>query len=86
MDRSIFSQHIDRRNKIVKNKSILQTSYLPGELPHRHAEIDSIASTIATAFEGDQPSNILIFGKTGTGKTAVMTFIGKELKKEDPEV
>ncbi|MDR2865883.1 MAG: ORC1-type DNA replication protein [Methanomassiliicoccaceae archaeon] len=84
MYKSVFTKHIDKRIKIVKNKSALQTSYLPEVLPHRSREIDSIATIIASAFEGDRPSNILIFGKTGTGKTAVMKFIGNELKKEDP--
>ncbi|MCL2143271.1 MAG: ORC1-type DNA replication protein, partial [Methanomassiliicoccaceae archaeon] len=85
MSGSIFKKHIEKRNRLIRNKSILQTSYLPGELPHRSAEIDSIATVIASAFDGDRPSNIMIFGKTGTGKTAVMNFIGNELKKEDPE-
>ena len=85
MEQSIFAKHLDKRKKLVKNKSILQASYLPDVLPHRSAEIDSIAAVIATAFEGDKPSNILISGNTGTGKTAVMNFIGNELKKEDPK-
>ena len=85
MERSIFTKHIDKRRRIIKDKSILQTSYLPEVLPHRSSEIDSIATIIASAFEGDRPSNIMIFGQPGTGKTAVMNFIGKELKKEDPE-
>ncbi|MCL2712332.1 MAG: orc1/cdc6 family replication initiation protein [Methanomassiliicoccaceae archaeon] len=82
--KSIFTKHIDRRNKIVKNKDVLLTSYMPGELPHRMGDVDAIATVIAPAFEGDKPSNIMIFGKPGTGKTAVMNFIGKEMKKEDP--
>ena len=85
MEQSIFTRHIEKRNKLIKNKNILQTSYLPDELPHRQAEIDSIATIIASAFDGDKPSNIMIFGKPGTGKTAVMNFISKELRKEDPE-
>jgi len=85
MEDSIFKKYIEKRNKLVKNKNILQTSYLPGELPHRSEEIEAIATIITTAFTGDKPSNVMIFGKTGTGKTAVMNFIGNELKKEDPE-
>ena len=85
MEGSIFKRHIEKRNRLVKNKNILQTSYLPGELPHRTAEIDSIATIIATAWDGDKPSNIMIFGKPGTGKTAVMNFIGNELRREDPD-
>ena len=84
MGESIFTRHIEKRSKIVKNKDMLLTSYLPGELPHRSSEIDSVATIIASAFKGNKPSNIMIFGTTGTGKTAVMNFIGNELKKEDP--
>jgi cell division control protein 6 len=84
MGESIFTKHIEKRSKIVKNKDMLLTSYLPDELPHRSSEIDSIATIIASAFKGSKPSNIMIFGTTGTGKTAVMNFIGNELKKEDP--
>jgi len=84
MGESIFTRHIEKRSKIVKNRDMLLTSYLPGELPHRSSEIDSIATIIASAFKGNKPSNIMIFGTTGTGKTAVMNFIGNELKKEDP--
>jgi cell division control protein 6 len=54
-------------------------------LPHRAKEMDAIAAIIVSAFDGDRPSNIMIFGKTGTGKTAVMNFIGNELKKKDPQ-
>ena len=85
MERSIFDKHIEKRNKIVKDKGILQTSYVPEILPHRSAEIDNIAMIIASAFEGDRPSNILIYGKPGTGKTAVMNYIENELKKQDPK-
>jgi len=84
MGESIFTKHIEKRSKIVKNKDMLLASYLPDELPHRSSEIDSIATIIASAFKGNKPSNIMIFGTTGTGKTAVMNFIGNELKKEDP--
>ncbi len=38
-----------------------------------------------TALKGDRPSNVLIFGKTGTGKTASVKYLGKEIKKADSE-
>ena len=83
MSDSIFKQYVERRNTIVRNKNILQTSYLPDQLPHRTEQIDQVASIIAAALKGDKPSNIMISGKTGTGKTAVIKFIGEELKKAD---
>lgn len=82
---SIFTKYINSRPKLVKNSKILQTTYIPDNLPHRKDQIDALVEILAPSLKGDKPSNILIIGKTGTGKTAVMTHIGKELKKADPE-
>ncbi len=81
---SIFIQYIQKRKQLVKNKNILQTSYIPEQLPHRKEQIDRIVSIISIALSGEKPSNIIVYGKTGTGKTAVLNYIGKELKKADP--
>ena len=81
---SIFIQYVQKRKQLVKNKNVLQTTYIPEELPHRKEQIDRIVSIISIALSGEKPSNIIIYGKTGTGKTAVMNYIGKELRKADP--
>ena len=82
---NIFTQYLEKRKSLVKNKKILQSSYIPDNLPHREEEIKKIVEVIAPSLNKDKPSNILITGKTGTGKTSVITYIGKELKKADPE-
>ena len=83
MTGSIFDQYTKKRVVITKNKKVLQTTYIPNVLPHRVDQIDKIAAITSAALNGDQPSNIMIYGKTGTGKTAVLNYIGNELKKAD---
>lgn len=83
MGTSIFDQYTKKRIIITKNKKVLQTTYVPNVLPHRSEQIDKIAAITSAALNGDQPSNIMIYGKTGTGKTAVLNYIGNELKKAD---
>ena len=80
---SIFNQYIEKRKVITKNKKVLQTTYVPNVLPHRSEQIERLASIISIALNGEKPSNIMVYGKTGTGKTAVLNYIGKELKKAD---
>ena len=82
-EESIFKPFIEKRNALVKNKRILQSSYIPEQLPHREEQIKEIVNILAPSLGRDKPSNILIIGKTGTGETAVMKYIGKELKKAD---
>jgi len=65
---------------IFENKEVLRPSYTPHKLPHREEQINNIATILVTALRGDTPSNILIYGKTGTGKTASAKFVSEELE------
>jgi cell division control protein 6 len=65
---------------IFENKEVLRPSYTPRELPHREEQINNMATILVTALRGDTPSNILIYGKTGTGKTASAKFVSDELE------
>lgn len=83
---SIFVKYLSKRKTLIKNKKILQTSsYVPEILPHRKEQIDRIAAILSDALNGEKPSNIMIYGQTGTGKTAVISYIGRELEEVDPE-
>ena len=86
MDTNVFEKHLERKQIFKKNnREILRPSYIPDVLPHRNEEINSLASVLVPALKGERPSNILIFGKTGTGKTACVKYIGNEIKKADIE-
>jgi len=61
------------------NREVMRPTYTPELLPHREKEINDMASILVPALRGETPSNIFIYGKTGTGKTAVAKFVGNEL-------
>lgn len=65
---------------IFENKEVLRPSYTPHELPHRNDQINQMATILVSALRGETPSNILIYGKTGTGKTASAKFVSQELE------
>jgi cell division control protein 6 len=65
---------------IFENKEVLRPSYTPHELPHRTEQINQMATILVSALRGETPSNILIYGKTGTGKTASAKYVSQELE------
>ncbi len=65
--------------KIFKNRDVLSHTYVPDELPHRDEQIEKVGLILASALKGGTPSNVFIYGKTGTGKTAVVRFVLKHL-------
>ena len=76
---SIFKSFDD--NIIFKNKSALQASYQPEEIVYRDEQINQIASILAPVLRGEKPSNLFLYGKTGTGKTLSIQFIADKLLK-----
>jgi archaeal cell division control protein 6 len=85
LEDNIFKAHMKTVSIFQRNREILRPSYIPDELPHRQYQIDQLASVLVTALKGERPSNVLIFGKTGTGKTASVKFLGQEIQKADSE-
>ena len=67
------------------NREAMRPTYMPEILPHREKEIGNLATILVPALRDETPSNVFIYGKTGTGKTAVVKFIGRELLKKGEE-
>ncbi|MBS1263616.1 MAG: ORC1-type DNA replication protein [Methanonatronarchaeales archaeon] len=81
----LFDEFLDAK-PIFENKEVLRPSYTPEYLPHRDEQVSRLASILVAALRGESPSNILIYGKTGTGKTAAAKYVGKELEAKGEEV
>lgn len=79
----------DRLSKgpsIIRDRKVLWHSYVPDSLPHREEQITQIGSILATGLKGSRPSNIFIYGKPGTGKTAVTRYVLRELSTKFGEL
>ena len=68
-------------NNLFKDKGVLQTNYTPNTIPHRDNEIEQTASILAPALRGERPSNLFVYGKTGTGKTLSVQYVKEEMLK-----
>ena len=66
-------------NQILKNREVLRHDYVPATLPHRTVQVQFLGEAVAPVLKGERCSNIFIYGKTGTGKTAVMRFVLSKL-------
>ena len=71
---------------LIKDRKTLTIDYVPEKLPFRDEEAKTIAQTLSIVLKGARPSNLLLFGKPGTGKTAVIKNIINRLQKKAKEL
>ncbi len=77
---SFFEDFLNKK-PIFKNKQALQDNYTPNTIFHRDEEIKSVANILATCLRKEKPSNLFIYGKTGTGKTLTVKYVSEQLQK-----
>ena len=72
-------EDLEKENNIFIDKDPLDHRFLPEKLLHRDNQVKQIAKYWVDALDDVTPSNITIYGKTGTGKTAAAKFASKQL-------
>lgn len=78
--RELFTEFIEKTSIFV-NKDALNPTFLPNTLLHREKYIKQLGTILAPLLRKEHVSNVMIFGWTGVGKTAVTKFVVKELKE-----
>ncbi|MDG7043980.1 MAG: AAA family ATPase [Nitrososphaerota archaeon] len=71
-----------RGSSIIKNENILRINYIPEKILYRDDQIIQLGQILSQVLRNTKPSNIFLYGKTGTGKTVVAKFIMKKLTEK----
>ena len=66
--------------RLFKDREVLRHDYIPEKLPHREEQIKLLGAMVAPVLRNARCSNIFIYGKTGTGKTAVAKYVLSHLE------
>ena len=56
-------------------------SFIPENFPHREPQIEKIVSILGSIMRDTRPSNIIIYGKTGSGKTSASRYVSRMLSE-----
>ena len=80
MDVSNFLENFIKKESLFKNKAALQSTYNPDEILHRDEQTTYIAKVLAPALRLERPSNLFIYGKTGSGKTLTVQTTVRQIQ------
>ena len=74
-----FFENYMKKESFFLDKAVLLSSYIPEEIIFRGEQLQEVANILAPALRIEKPSNLFIYGKTGTGKTITVKQTMKEL-------
>jgi len=81
-DVDAYLESLLTRTAVFKDRDALRHDYIPSQLPHREAELRRLGEVLAPVLRGNKASSALLYGKTGTGKTACVRLIAKLMQSK----
>lgn len=66
---------------MITNARVLDTEFIPGDVVHRDAEVDTLTTALEPVTRGDPAETALLFGPSGTGKTCIAKYTVDQLRE-----
>jgi cell division control protein 6 len=82
---NIFEEILGQDSLFVDRRAF-DHAFEPARLPHREHEVSSLVRNLVDALNGHIPSNMLLYGVPGSGKTVVTRFVLSQLREKGLEM
>jgi cell division control protein 6 len=81
LSKNLFEKYNYSSSIVKGQRHALEPGFVPDRLPHREEEAEQLAEILSPSLKNFKPSNIIIFGKPGVGKTSVVKFVEAEISR-----
>jgi len=85
MEGNIFEKILGQDSLFIDRKAF-DHGFEPSRLPHRDNEVNSLVKNLVDALHGHIPSNMLLYGVPGSGKTVVTRYVLGQLREKGEEL
>jgi len=81
----IFERVVNSKSIFI-NRDVLRNDYIPQHILFRDEQITQLGRILAPILKGSKPSNVFLYGKTGTGKTVVARYVVRKLEEKSSQL